>query len=215
MSVCSLLLKSVLVLAALLGVTLNIIDSADHMLARLSYFTNQSNLAIAVFYIIWIGYKLQGKNWEHRPSFPPVRMALTVSILLTGLVYHILLAPAPSSEATGMTMHDLANLLVHGVVPFGVLFDYLAFDRKGRFRWYYPLYGCLPPLAYLGYVFVYTLLGGRFIGRLGSVSAPYFFLDVAAIGVEGVAVWCFLLLICLLIGGALLVVLDRLVSRLS
>lgn len=211
MSVYSILLKVTLALAAMLGVTLNVIDSPDHILARLSYFTNQSNLAVMLFYSYWGAKKCQGINWEYHTSFPPIRMALTVSILLTGLVYHLLLAPAvPDSGSGDITIHALANLLVHSLVPCGVLADYLLFDTKGRFRWYYPVYGCLPPLTYLAYVCVYIMLGGHFIGRLGSTSVPYFFLDITTIGLRGVTVWCLLLLLCLLIGGALLVLLDRL-----
>lgn len=207
------MLKILLAVSAFVGVCLNIMDS-EEIVARLSYFTNLGNLAAGLFYTAWLSALFRGRNWESSPAFPPCRLALLVSLLLIGLVYHFVLAPSlEHSTSVSYNASGLANGLVHSLVPFGALADWLFFDVKGRFRPGHCLYVCIPPLAYLGYVIVYTALGGRFLSRLGDASVPYFFLNVEKLGLPAVAMWCAGLFICVMAMGGALTALDALFAR--
>jgi hypothetical protein len=79
--------------------------------------------------------------------------------------------------------------LVHYVVPFLALLDALVFDIKGKIRPIDPLLWLIQPFSYLLYTLLYVAFGGVY--QLGETvtRVPYFFLDVASIGITGVLLW--------------------------
>ncbi len=208
----SLLCKLAIILGAFTGVSFNITEIPSELLARLSYFTNLSSLALGTFYFYWGFCSVQGERIEDTAWFPATRLALLVSILLTGGVYHLILAPTYSQEVT--TYSTFASVLLHTLVPLLTLVDYLAFAQKGKWnlRHHVP-WTALPPVAYLCYVVLYRLLGGHFIARLGDENVPYFFLNIQKLGFGTVAVWCVVLLVAVLLTGSLLVWLDATLAK--
>ena len=59
-------------------------------------------------------------KWDIR-----LKGGITVAILLTGLVYHFMLAPLKTPEE----FWTIENFLVHYIVPYGALLDWALFDK--------------------------------------------------------------------------------------
>ena len=81
----------------------------------LRYYTNQSNLLVGVF-MVYLLVQIP----QRRPlSKMDLRLkgGVTVAILLTGLVYHFMLAP----QKTAAEFWTIENFLSHHIVPFGTL----------------------------------------------------------------------------------------------
>lgn len=111
------------------------------------------------------------------PATPPgrffssagVRTAITVYILIVGLVYHFVLSPQFNPQGWSL----LADTLLHYVAPAWFVVDWFAAtDKRGLH------FGMLPawlavPLAYGAYV----LLRGAMTGEY-----PYFFLEADELG---------------------------------
>ena len=68
---------------------------------------------------------------------------VTVAILLTGLVYHFMLAPQKTAEE----FWTIENFLSHYIVPFGTFADCIVFDKGHCYKWYDPFTWTLLPLS--------------------------------------------------------------------
>ncbi|MBE7220793.1 MAG: Pr6Pr family membrane protein [Caulobacteraceae bacterium] len=134
--------------------------------AMLRYFTITTNLAVA------LAFTALAAGLSPR-AVPRVLAALSLSILLVGIVFRLLLE--------GVYTHGLGlgDVLLHRVTPIAVPLFWLAFVPKGRLRAADPLLWLLYPLAYLAYALARGGLDGRY---------PYPFLDLPAIGPERVAI---------------------------
>ncbi|MBT9384057.1 Pr6Pr family membrane protein [Pseudooceanicola sp. CBS1P-1] len=123
---------------------------------------------------------------------------LTVWIVLTGVVYHVLLA----EPATGIPM--LADQGLHTVTPLLVLAFWCVLTPKSRMRYRAAFAWLIWPALYAGYAFWRGTLDGHY---------PYFFLDPTADGWDGVCVWLGLMALTFLLSGFVVVWLGRLFSR--
>jgi hypothetical protein len=137
-----------------------------------SYFTILTNSVVALG---WGANALRpdsalGRLFER----DDIRTAIAGYIVLVGAVYHLLLAADHDPQG----LQWFANELLHTVVPLLVFLDWLlgAPARTARFEqaFVWQLY----PMAYTAY----TLIKGAVTGFY-----PYPFLDVNALGYEGVA----------------------------
>jgi hypothetical protein len=139
------------------------------------FFTTQSNLVLAVV-LAWAGIaSLLGKRQ------PPgwLKGAVTLFILITGLVAYLVLAPpGPEPHVLGpFTSTDL----VHRVVPIAAFVDFLVCDEHRRLRLRYALWWLTYPAAY----FAFALIRGAIYPHR---AYPYPFVDVHEHGYGGVAV---------------------------
>lgn len=100
---------------------------------------------------------------------PTVATALTGSMLLVGLAYHVLLSGI--WEPRGW--QRLADVLMHYVTPGLLLLWWARTVPKTGLRWSDPLRWCVYPVAY----YVWVLLRGVWIA-----DYPYSFFDVAQLG---------------------------------
>lgn len=173
----SMILKLFAVLASLGGVLLGQITArADGYSAawrRLLYFTAQSNLALGITLLLLLCLRGRAPRW-----LLMLRYMFTVSIVLTGLVFCLVLAPFAGE---GYTPWTLTNLLTHVASPLLALFDFLLDRARVKNGMALSL---LPPL---GYVIAASLLGllGVDFGR--GVTYPYFFLNYCSpVGLFGV-----------------------------
>ena len=185
--------------AVVAGVACTAVGAAT-ITGLLPYFTIQSNLAYG-FFAAWAAYRThRGDEW----TSAPLKGAVTLYVVITGLVYHLVLTNSASGFAMAAVQRDLVqavgNQLLHTVVPLLAVLDWLLFDARGRYRWRYALYWLAFPLGYLAFALVRGLVVDRY---------PYPFIDAQTLGYGGVAVSTVVFAIAFWILGAIFVLIDR------
>lgn len=189
--------KIILLGAVSAGLYLSVFDYGEGFSAlSLRYFTIQSNIlvALALLYLLF--------SRESSRVRPIVRGSVLLSILITGLVFHLLLRPQMGVYFAGGI--DLANHLTHTAAPLGFLLDWILFDRKGRMQTaHLPFWTAFPLLYWLCSILVGAKTG----------FYPYFFMDIGKLGYGGALIWLAVLSAVFLLIGLLLIGLDRLLNR--
>jgi len=137
------------------------------------YFTNQSNLLLAVV-MAWGGVAVLARRLE-----PPPWLwgAVTLFLLITGLVSYLILDPAPPGEEVimlGLT-HDQ---LVHRLTPIATFVHFLLMVPHRRLHVRTAAWWLAYPVAYCAFSTV------RGVVSPGS-DYPYGFVDVSEIGYDG------------------------------
>jgi hypothetical protein len=155
----------------------------------LLFFTILTNLGLAV---IFTGIALG------RPFFgaPALLGGVTLSILLVGVVYSLLLAG--TAVLTGGDR--FANVIMHYAMPILTPLFWLIHTPKGGLRTRDPLIWAAYPLIYLAYALIRGGIGGIY---------PYPFLDVGKFGWAATASNATGIAIGFLIGGYLMIWLDQ------
>jgi hypothetical protein len=162
------------------------------------YFTNQSNLMLAVV-MAWGGVAVLARRVE-----PPPWLfgAVTLFLLITGLVSYLILDPAPPGEeviALGLT-HDQ---LVHRLTPIATFVHFLLMVPHRRLRIRTAASWLLYPVAYCAFTTVRGVLSP------GS-AYPYGFIDVSELGYGGLVLNVLIYGVGFFVLGLLLVGIDRL-----
>lgn len=150
----------------------------------LIFYTIQSNALCFIFFSILAIKNLKDlKNKGIRGTtrlFPHVKGAVTMTITMTLIIYHIVLVPMYTSLDVHYSIFNWQNILVHYFVPIMAILDWLLFDEKQRFNWFDPMLWILVPIFY----FIFIVLRARFGGIIDIVQSryPYFFIDVDSLG---------------------------------
>jgi hypothetical protein len=138
-----------------------------------AFFTIQSNLLAGATSLL-----LAIRPDRSSLVFGTFRMIGLVAITVTGVVFHVALARLLDLDG----LHQLANQLVHTVVPVLTVLGWLLTGPRGqttaRAAWLAPVF----PLAWLAF----TLIRGAVIGWY-----PYPFIDVTRLGYAKTALNCF------------------------
>jgi hypothetical protein len=194
-------LRAVAAVAAFTGVVL--LFTREHGGGdELVWFTTQSNLLVGC-YFGWAALS----PWLLRKQPPAVVAgAVTLCILMTFLIFHLVLANPSSGFSDGSVQFgSVQNVLLHTVTPVLALLDWLLLrTARSQSRW--AAWWLLYPLAYLAFV----LVRGAIVGRY-----PYPFLDVKADGYLAVGITSVILLVVFWLFGLLLVVVGRVHTRQS
>jgi hypothetical protein len=162
------------------------------------YFTNQSNLLLAVV-MLWGGVAALARRTEPQPW---LWGAVTLFILITGLVAYLILDPAPPGQeviALGLT-HDQ---LVHRLTPIAAFVHFLLMVPHRRLHVRTAALWLLYPVAYCAFS---TLRG---VVSPGS-AYPYGFVDVSELGYGGLMKNVVIYAIGFFLLGLALVGIDRL-----
>jgi hypothetical protein len=198
--------RAALVAACVLGLL-----TGDHQLA---FYTTQSNLIVAGYYVSVLYWMARRRSTG--PAAPRLRGAVTLWILITGLVAHFVLShganPLPGlvHGAPAVLLANRSIFLLHYVVPVMAVADWVAFGPHGLVRWRdLPLWLCFP----LGYAVSSVIRAIVFPGVPDRY--PYFFLNPAQHGYGWVALQLVQLGAEFAVLGALIIGLDRLASRLA
>ncbi|UWQ18514.1 Pr6Pr family membrane protein [Jannaschia sp. M317] len=124
------------------------------------YFTILTNLLVALMLTAVV---------LRRAVAPAILLALTISILIVGAVYHVLLAHLVDHQGS----EALADQGVHTVVPILTVLWWLAFAPKPPLTLRDPLIWAVWPLIYCVYIL---------IRAAGDGVYPYFFLNLPELG---------------------------------
>lgn len=204
----SLLLKAVIMIAAVWGISLCAFDMNAFMGGKTVwlYFTIQSNVWIAVTALLGLVMMFQDRRVMPR-WMSVLQLMMTVSITLTGLVYCFMLAPLMGEQAFNLT-----NILTHVLVPAAAVVDFFVCARRLNLRGADTWYVIIPPIYYLGFASIGYVANWQF-GP--GVNYPYFFLNwgspAGAFGFSdslpymGVMYYVLLMLVFLLLIGRLYV----------
>lgn len=180
----SIICKTVLLYSAVLGVLLQGgILRGGFDTATLRTFSTLGSILTAVYYLIALPVGGKGSVW-----CPPLKFAVLMSALLTGFAAHFLLRGAWNDASD---VRRLALILLHDVVPVGMLLDWLLIDPRGTMRVTDPLLGVLPAALYAAAALIGVYLGRR-------VLYVYPFMDPARLG------WPMVLLTVLGLAGAII-----------
>ena len=103
---------------------------------------------------------------------------MTLSITLTFLVYMLILGPTSEDGLIGAYFRNHAGGFgVHFVGPLFAIADFLLFDKGFKSKKIYAIYAVIPPLCYVGFVYILALTGVRWYQ---TMTAPYNFLNYNA-----------------------------------
>ena len=134
----------------------------------LSYFTNLSNVLVAVVLTMLARDPERGGRVWHA-----VRMDSLVMISITGLIYAIVLAP--DAQVEGLDI--IVNAIKHYIVPIMTVFLWLLVGPRRQLTFASIFTALIIPVAWA----FYTLIRGEFIS-----AYPYGFLNVVAYGLPAV-----------------------------
>jgi hypothetical protein len=152
------------------------------------FFTIISNLALALA-MTWLAF-------GGRVS-PFLTSGLTLSILLVGIVYMLLLHGLHPLSGGAL----VANHLLHYVSPVAMAAYWLLFTPHGRLRWPDPFWWSLFPLAYFAYVIARGAHGDGY---------PYPFINVSKLGAMRTTINALGIAAGFILCGFVLVLADRL-----
>jgi len=141
---------------------------AGRVTDSLSYFTNLSNIIVAIVFTMLARNPDRGGGVWHA-----VRMDSLVMISITGLIYAIVLAP--NSQVEGLEV--IGNTLKHMIVPVMTVALWLIVGPRRQVTFASVFTAIVIPITWAAY----TLIRGHFIERY-----PYDFLNVVAYGLPAV-----------------------------
>lgn len=196
--------RCLLATLAIIGTTLEI---AKHGLGMLLYYTVQSNLLVALFSTYMV-YAMYQKKDLQRQSFLRLKAAVTMSIMITCVIYHFMLAPLATD------FWRVENLLCHYIVPLYFLLDTLLVDKKRQYKWFDPIWWTALPVTYLAFALINGLFIQLPIPDAKDSPFAYFFLNVPKYGWHYVLLYAATIFIAYLLAGYVLLGLKS-VTRLN
>ncbi|MDW8758542.1 Pr6Pr family membrane protein [Streptococcus suis] len=184
-------------LLAVLAITGTALEIIKYGIGMLMYYTVQSNLLVSVFAVYMVYAMYKGLDLQSA-KFLRLKAAVTMSIMITCVVYHFMLAPLVDDFCR------VENLLCHYIVPLYFLLDTLLVDRQGQYKWFDPIWWTTLPLFYM----VFALINGFFI-KIPIPDAKdspfaYFFLNVPKYGWSYVLTYAGTIFVAYLICGFML-----------
>ena len=166
----SYILKLIVILCAAVGTVMSAYASRNSFMGSnraFMYFTIQSNIAVAI--ICAVGCVLLMQSKAISDVWYIVKLAGTVSITLTGVVFVVLLVPILGDSAW-----SVPNTLTHAVVPVAAVADFFVAASGSGIKRKSIFYVIIPPLLYVIYAGIGYVRGWEFgPGR----NYPYFFLN--------------------------------------
>ncbi|MGW8503591.1 Pr6Pr family membrane protein [Streptomyces sp. CLCI03] len=191
--------------AAVVGVVIDCVYGS--MPVVLSYFTIWTNILVAVVF----GWSA-ARAWRRRPDVAPLhRGGVLLFILITGLVFHLVLANPSSpfdvsAELDRLTgARAVANQLLHTVTTIGALLDFLLLTAPRTLRPRHAAQWLAYPLTYV----TFALLRGALLAPDSARRYTYPFIDAARYGYAHVALNALVLGVAFYALGLALVAADR------
>ena len=187
--------RVLLFIAAFLGVYLEITKHGGF--GMLLYYTVLSNLLVTLF-TAYLLLKMRGddNSWQN-PGILRLKGGITMSIMITCVIYHFMLAPIATD------FYRLENFLCHYIVPLWFLADTLLFDKNRQYKWFDPIVWNLLPLKYMGFAILNGLVLKMNIPNAKDNPFPYFFLNANKYGWGFVFRWAATIFVAYMVSGYL------------
>ncbi|MGQ7563960.1 Pr6Pr family membrane protein [Streptococcus suis] len=184
-------------LLAILAITGTGLEIAKYGIGMLMYYTVLSNLLVAVFAVYMVYAMNKGQNLQDQ-NFLRIKAGVTMSIMITCVVYHIMLAPLAEH------FWRVENLLCHYIVPIYFLLDTIIVDRQRQYKRLDPVWWTSLPLAYMAFGFVNGFFLKIPIPDAKDSPFAYFFLNVPKYGWNYVLTYCAIIFVTYLLFGYVL-----------
>lgn len=184
-------------LLTVLAITGTVLEIVKYGIGMLMYYTVQSNLLVSIFSVYMLYAMLQQFNLQNT-RFLRLKAAVTMSIMITCVVYHLMLAPLAEN------FWRVENMLCHYIVPLYFLSDTLIVDRQKQYKWFDPIWWTVLPVFYM----LFALVNGFFlkipIPKAKDSPFAYFFLNVPKYGWSYVLMYAGVIFIAYLFFGYVL-----------
>lgn len=193
-------------LLAILAIIGTILEIRRFGVGMLMYYTVQSNLLVSIF-AVYMLYAMRNEVDLQHHKFLRTKAAVTMSIMITCVVYHFMLAPLAKD------FWRVENMLCHYIVPLYFLLDTLIVDRQRQYKWFDPIWWTTLPVFYM----IFGLVNGFFI-KIPIPDAKdspfaYFFLNVPKHGWAYVLTYAGIIFVAYLFCGFLLLAIKSLNLR--
>ena len=195
--------RCLLAALALLGTSIQLIKYGPGMMM---YYTVQSNLLVSLFALYMVGAMRQGKDLQS-PSFLRVKAAVTMSIMITFVIYHFMLAPLATD------FWRVENMLCHYITPLYFFFDTLLVDRQRQYQLLDPLRWTALPLLYMAFALLNGLVLKWPIPDAKDSPFAYYFLNVHKYGWSYVLTHAVVIFLAYLLAGYLLYLIKSIKMR--
>lgn len=163
-----------------------------------SFFTILTNLTLVLIY----ASELWPRTWLHWFRWPVTRAMMVAAIVLVGGFYHVFLAETWDPQG----LAQVADVSLHYVTPVFYVLWWTLFMRHGPLSLSQIPQMLLPPTIYL----IYAMVRGAIVGEY-----PYTILEANRLGYGPVAINVLLVLVALIILSAIVVIIDRALTRID
>lgn len=168
------------------------------------YYTNLSNIFVfIVLAIIWY-YNLRdvlNKDYlGNNTHIVGIKNAATISIMVTGLVYHFLLG-----DPTESGFFSFNNMAVHYIIPLFFSLDWILFDKKQTIKIWFPFQCLIIPYIYYAHILIRAFT----YGKNAEIVYPYFFINYNELGLLGTMQWVIILSIAFIVLGYIIWFIDK------
>ena len=195
--------RCLLAALALLGTSIQLIKYGPGMMM---YYTVQSNLLVSLFALYMVGAMRQGKDLQS-PSFLRIKAAVTMSIMITFVIYHFMLAPLATD------FWRVENMLCHYITPLYFFIDTLLVDRQRQYQLLDPLRWTALPLLYMAFALLNGLVLKWPIPDAKDSPFAYYFLNVHKYGWSYVLTHAVVIFLAYLLAGYLLYLIKSIKMR--
>ena len=195
--------RCLLAILAVLGTSIQLIKYGPGMMM---YYTVQSNLLVSLFALYMVWAMRQGKDLQS-PSFLRIKSAVTMSIMITFVIYHVMLAPLATD------FWRVENMLCHYITPLYFFFDTLLVDRQRQYQLLDPLRWTALPLLYMAFALLNGLVLKWPIPDAKDSPFAYYFLNVHKYGWSYVLTHAVVIFLAYLLAGYLLYLIKSIKMR--
>lgn len=172
----SILLKVIIVIAVIYGVVMSMDDPNTF-----TKFTTLSNIGIGVAMILFVVVEckeLSSGNDFRKQWMYIFKFMMTIGVIITFVMYATMIAPKSDQGLIGSyANHHYGSLMLHMVSPVLSVADFFVYDDQYAPKLIHAVFSILPPLAYVGMIYVMALGGRRWAH---GMSAPYAFINFGA-----------------------------------
>lgn len=171
---------------------------SETIIRYFSYFTITTNLLVAVCCTTLV--LAPGSRWGRFFSRQTTLAAVTVYIVIVGVIYNLLLRYIWSPQGLQKIVDDL----LHSIIPLLFLVCWLVFAGKDGLKWKNVWAWLFYPLIYIVFVFIRGAASG---------FHPYPFIDVAQIGLQRAIVNAMWVALAFLMTSLLLVAIGKILHK--